>query len=324
MRALSRPLVKLIDVVSSGVGLVSRPILNIINADADGRAQLIRAKYRHAERVLELQHSADLEQHERRLALPVEATAATDAIALPIEYHVEISDADFTALEVASVRASDARQGVKRRANLMAVVGEAADQIGADASEDPVDPDWTARFFEYAQDVTPEDLQRLWGAALAREVERPGTVPARALDLLRNLSRTELGVLERLAARVSTERVYLPYGKHKLSLREVDVCEDAGLLSGELTLNWRATAGGDGLWNTPSHARLTYAFGYAIELETADRLRLVAARRVTRSAIPLINLCRSRPDEAYLRSVAADLGSAEHKLKSVRLVEPRE
>ncbi len=60
-----------------------------------------------------------------------------------------------------------------------------------EVSRQAVDADWSARFFDYAQDVSDEAIQVIWGKILAGEVERPGRFSKRTLALLRNLSKSE-------------------------------------------------------------------------------------------------------------------------------------
>lgn len=82
----------------------------------------------------------------------------------------------------------------KRQAdNLGRIVDVACTEIRnkKEVSEQPVDPDWSARFFDYAQDISDETIQLIWGKILAGEVERPGRFSKRTLAVLRNLSKNE-------------------------------------------------------------------------------------------------------------------------------------
>ena len=59
--SMSRPLIKLLEVVRSGVGSLAQPLLIILNAHAQGRARLIRAGYDHQLKMLRLEHRRTLE-----------------------------------------------------------------------------------------------------------------------------------------------------------------------------------------------------------------------------------------------------------------------
>lgn len=58
----------------------------------------------------------------------------------------------------------------------------------------PVENDWITRFFDYAEDISSENMQDLWGRILAGEVKKPKSYSLRTLDILRNLSTEEAEV----------------------------------------------------------------------------------------------------------------------------------
>ena len=79
-------------------------------------------------------------------------------------------------------------QSSKRQNNVKSVIEETAKLVeGKDVPDTPIDHDWTARFFNYIQDVSSEDIQPLWSRILAGEVERPGSVSLQTLSILRDL-----------------------------------------------------------------------------------------------------------------------------------------
>src|SRR5690606_28790716 len=59
------------------------------------------------------------------------------------------------------------------------------------ANDEKVDEDWLGRFFKYAEDVSNEDMQKIWGKILAGEVKRPNTYSLRTLEFIKNLSTKE-------------------------------------------------------------------------------------------------------------------------------------
>ena len=74
------------------------------------------------------------------------------------------------------------------RAVLEAAAGDLGDKEVND--HDP-NPDWTARFFDCVQDVSSEDLRKIWAKILAGEVEGPGRTSLRTLDTLRNMTKRD-------------------------------------------------------------------------------------------------------------------------------------
>ena len=81
-------------------------------------------------------------------------------------------------------------QEEKRQANIESVVRNAASELGdGEVQDHEVDHDWTSRFFNDVQDVSSEEMQKLWGRILAGEVERPGTTSIKTLGVLKNLDK---------------------------------------------------------------------------------------------------------------------------------------
>ncbi len=57
-----------------------------------------------------------------------------------------------------------------------------------EVSDDPVSPDWFARWRREAQGIGDQDLQNLWGRILAEEVKKPKSVSLKTLDVLKNVT----------------------------------------------------------------------------------------------------------------------------------------
>jgi len=199
---LSRPLVKLIEVVEGCFGAVGRPFLRVMDAHSDGRALLVREGYEHRLRRLKEKNRAELIAVARPPGL-LENTEIREG-----EIEVVFDEAEPS--EQVADRNAETEQQAKRRANVVIIAAEAADALPGDVSDDPVDPDWSARFFTYAQDVSQQDLQRLWGRVLASEVTKPGGIPVRTLEILRNLTAVECRLFERFASCCTGGGVYVP------------------------------------------------------------------------------------------------------------------
>ena len=115
---------------------------------------------------------------------------------------------------------------MKRVANLGSIVNNTADQLG-DAEVPDVEPDhdWTARFFEYAQDVSTEGMQSLWAKVLAGQVERPGSSSLHTLGILRDLDRDTARLFMNLC---SLSLIYVTGGTEIVDARVVSLGGNAG------------------------------------------------------------------------------------------------
>jgi len=301
VRALSKPIVKLLEVVESGIGAICGPLLLILKAYAEGRAKLVREGFRHQLVMLKTENARAVEQISSQQHL------LTAGGSLEVDFSHES--------EVISSQVMDTYQQSKRRANIVTITAEAADQISDQVSDDPVDPDWVARFFSHAQDVSSEDLQKLWGRVLAGEVERPGTIPLRTLDTLRNLSSSEAQLVIRLASRVSTSAFYIPARKGALSDQEIRILQDAGLLEESAKyIIWNVEANEKKhtpFQEPPGWMVFSYPSGHSIRVEVTHTIYPLYTFRVRPCAYPILTVIEAQTDLGYLNDVVEAINKRE-------------
>ena len=75
-------------------------------------------------------------------------------------------------------------------------------QEGAAAAEEgdqPIDPDWAYRWKDKAEQISIEEMQRLWAKVLAGENNHPGSYSLRTLDLLFSLRKSEADLIAKAA-----------------------------------------------------------------------------------------------------------------------------
>lgn len=84
-------------------------------------------------------------------------------------------------------------QQSKKQLNLETVTAFAAEELKNEqpVTDEPLDEDWTTRFFNIAEDISNEEMQALWGRILAGEIKKPKSYSLRTLELLKNLSKEE-------------------------------------------------------------------------------------------------------------------------------------
>ena len=173
---------KLLDYTATGIGAVAGPMLANWKASREGRAKLTFARADAEVRLIEAASEG------QSLVIIAEAQAKArqtiDATTESGRGVVEITRSDITQ--------SIEFQGRKRLANSSSVVESAADELGdKEVTDHEPDPDWTARFFDCVQDVSSEDMQKIWARILAGEVESPGRTSLRTLDTLRNMTQRD-------------------------------------------------------------------------------------------------------------------------------------
>jgi uncharacterized repeat protein (TIGR03899 family) len=213
-----KPLEKLIDVISKGVGTVYRP--RAIKKEAEAKAYEIEIIERAKSKALAEGKEIDVESLER--------------IQNRILY-----------------------QELKRQKNIDFVSCIAANQLEQenDVSNEPVNEDWSTRFFEIVKDISNEEMQILWGRILAGEVKQPKSYSLRTLELLKNLSKDEAEIFTKFAnLRVVSESKNFIYNddngkflKQEFGIQFVDrlLLTELGLISSENNLRLSLIPNGD-------------------------------------------------------------------------------
>ena len=209
---LKKPLEKLIEVVSVGIGTLYRP--RAIRNDADAEAYRIRA-------IAE----ANVQ------ATAIESLGNTNSQIKRIEL---LSRQYPELVERAKVRLLT--REVEGQLNVEAVVEAAASNLPEYVSENPVADDWRRKFFTEAENVCDRDLQIFWGKLLAGEVAAPGRYSLRTLDVLKHMSKREAELLVN-AAKICTSEgyIYLPgnanaLGAYGLNYGDLMSLREAGLV----------------------------------------------------------------------------------------------
>ena len=155
---------KLLDYGASGIGAIAGPLLAPWKASRDGKARLIAAEA--SAQIRQIEASADAN------ALSIIAEAQSEARAYLLPAGADIRTELYVTRD--NIAQSIEFQGRKRLANAKAVLEGAADELGdTEVDNHEPDPDWTARFFDCVQDVSSEDMQRIWAKILAGEVGKP-------------------------------------------------------------------------------------------------------------------------------------------------------
>jgi hypothetical protein len=200
-----KPLEKLIDVISKGIGTVYRP--KAIRKDAEAKAYEIEIIERAKSKALAEGKEIDADTYDR-------------------------------------IQERLLHKETKRQNNIDNVSQIAAEQLGQEqiVSDETVDEDWTARFYNIVEDVSDVEMQQLWGRILAGEVKQPKSYSLRTLELLKNLSKREADVFSRASNFVISSRnsPFLFKGKnnelldkHSLTFEDRLLLTETGLLQAE-------------------------------------------------------------------------------------------
>ena len=127
-------------------------------------------------------------------------------------------------------------QEKKRQANIAFVVREAAAGLrDREVLDREPDPDWTARFFDCVQDVSSEDMRKLWARVLSGEVESPERTSLRTLDILKNMTSRDAELFQNICGHVIHDSIFdfdnLRANYQVLSYDNLLILQDAGLIN---------------------------------------------------------------------------------------------
>jgi hypothetical protein len=184
LTGLSKPLTRLIEVIASGIGAVSRPYLTRRNAEAKAHEIAVIAGA--------LKSAADLH------GVPaIFKDGEVEAWRKPEDNTLILAD-------ISGEERSERRveyQERKRQNNVERITSIAATELLSETevpNESP-DEDWICRFFNSAQDVSSEQMQELWGRILSGEIKRPGSFSLKTLDFVRNMTKHDAELIQLLA-----------------------------------------------------------------------------------------------------------------------------
>jgi hypothetical protein len=206
---------KLLDYTASGVGAVAGPMLAPWAAKKNAEAKAIEARSE--------ADAAETAARGQATAIEIIAAAQREARQMLVPPDSSVSGQ----LEIAEIVSQRLQfQESKRHSNIAAVVRRTHAALGDSEVEDhEPDHDWTARFFADVQDVSSEDMQRLWAQVLAREVQEPGHTSLKTHSILRNLDR---GVATRFGRLCSLSVAVGWPSKRILHVRALNLGVDAG------------------------------------------------------------------------------------------------
>lgn len=194
---LEKPLEKLVETVSEGIGIVSNhffkfdvaKIKRIGKAEAEVEKEKIIAHAEAQKKAIEI-----LGRAEKRFALE--------------QYNKQIN------LENILVRTKDELKGKT-------------------VLEEPVEKDWTMRFLDIAQNVSREELQDVLAKILSGEIQKPGSFSYQTLEVVKLLSQRDLQGFQKFVA-CSTELGFIKLksgGKNWLEKYDLDFNDYLNLAS---------------------------------------------------------------------------------------------
>lgn len=222
VKALSEPTMKLMDMVGSAIGTAYEP--------------------RHKRKM------ADATAYE----INAIGEAMRNAADLPIVYDqngVALNSEDFNRLMQRAGTRLALQETIKQH-NIETVIDNAYEILEKEdvCSKEPVEQGWINRFFDSVANVSDEDLQKLWGKVLAGEIKQPKSYSLRTLETLKNMSKYEAVLFEKVATLATTM-----YGnllltskteilrKYDISYEDILCLDECGLINSDGMVTYNPT-----------------------------------------------------------------------------------
>ena len=317
---------KLLDYVASGIGATAGPMLAPWCASREGKAKIITAEADAKIRLTEAATDIKIQQMKQTAAENSTSQLIAKEQAQAREYVVpdELEPGGRVRIGSNDVQKAVEFQTKKRLMNVGAIAGHAAEELkDKEVPDHDPDPDWIARFFDGAQDVSSEELQKLWGKILAGEVKLPGQTSLRTLSILRNMTQKETQdffslMRFRIGSLVFNDSLEKMLGENSNWLVHLS---HIGLFGryGEIE---RIVLGDDGKW-------MVEHYGYDLIIEgqpgwefhmMTDYWPRLMPHLITVAGMELAKLCQHKPDLQYLSHFARFLARENLKLKLAKII----
>lgn len=283
-KALVQPTVKLMDLVSGAIGKAYEP--------------------RHKRKM------ADATAYE----IGVIGQAMRNAADLPVVYNQEgvaINSEDFQRLmQRAGTRL--ALQETIKQANIECIVDNAYEILDKEenCSQEPVEQGWINRFFDSVATVTDEDLQQLWGKVLAGEVKQPRSFSLRTLETLKNLSKHEAELFQKIASCIVSfnKDMFLTsntelLGKYGIFYGEILELDECGLINSDGLISLNPMVSNSNPLAVLNSSKLILLQG----LKSEDEQISIGEFSLTRAGKELFGLLESSSNDEYLFDLAEEI-----------------
>lgn len=325
------PIDKLMDIVSSSVGRISKSYFD--KKDSDNKAYEIKKIAEARAEEMKIMSKAI----EDNYALTGGIKYLDEKIA--IESPKELAKSKLKNLDSINVpnpnlqERTDHRldfQQNKKQLNIETVTAYAAEELKneKEVTNEPVDEDWTTRFFNIAEDISNEEMQALWGRILAGEIKEPKSYSLRTLEFLKNLSKDEAECFMKFCeARVISGDKHFIYNQDNGKLLEDEfgitfsdrlLMTELGLIASEnnLELSFQPTS--------PNKVTIVMNYGNkGIVLYRGENVpkQPIKVLLFTKIGIELSRLVQQTPNSNYIEKICSSFNHENVKIEYGDLLE---
>ncbi len=239
--------------------------------------------------------------------------ATKNNLELPITYHegkLSMNSEDVNHF-LQRTQSRIVYEELRKQQNIENIIGNAYTELETEdkVSSERVNKDWLSNFFQYAEDINEEEMQKAWGRILAGEIKSPGAFSLRTLDKLSKISMKEAVLFEKLGELIiytstTNEKIPIIYNKipllakYGVSFEDLLVLEDCGLvrIDGSLNVNYE----NEGKIKISSSNQI-------LILETKHKNFSLGIFAITESGKQILKIINKKSNDNYFLEVAKSI-----------------
>jgi uncharacterized repeat protein (TIGR03899 family) len=317
------PIDKLIDIMSTSVGRLSKSYFN--KRDSDSKAYEIKKLAEARAEEMKIMSKAIKENYllTGGIGYSDEKISIESPKELPANANNEIIEMPSENLDERTQNRLDYQQN-KKQLNLESVTAFAADELKNEppVDDEPLNEDWTTRFFNIAEDISNEEMQALWGRILAGEIKAPKSYSLRTLELLKNLSKDEAECFMKFCqAKVNSGNLYFIHNNDNGKVIETEfgitfndrlLMTELGLISSEnnLEFSFKPTL------KTKNTIVINYGKKGVVLYRGEDvPKQAISVLLFTKTGIELARLIEQKSNQNYLEEICSSFNHANVKIE---------
>lgn len=172
---------------------------------------------------------------------------------------------------------------------------------GEQVSNEPVNPDWGNRFISIVEDISDDEMQKLWARILAGEIKHPKSYSLRTLELLRNIT-TDEAELFLTASKYIIDNRFLCTEKFAMcNLEELLILSDMGVICGNSNIHYDV--------NIPAGMMPTLCLNNDTHIKlynNSDKKVTISIKgySLSRAGSEILKLVDRQPDDNFIQSLA--------------------
>jgi len=285
---LEKPITKLIEELSKGIGTLYKP--------------------------RSIRNEAEAEAYRK------ETLAIAEAKKISIE-----GEAKIQLLERAKKRL--VYQELTKQENIEEIAEKAIKYLNEEVSDKPLDSDWRTRFFQKAENISNEEMQEIWAKILANEVSKPNTISFRTLEVVSNLSKKEAELFQIACSLASSKEMIWKnkgqnaFKEYGLDYGKLMILKDAGLIHP----NDHLTTTSQGIKQSKSIAPYLFTHVIGNDLYLMQNLKNPTSKVATFNQIAftkagkeLCSLIESKLNEDYIKKIISEREALGYHLTKVQ------